>query len=316
MLEPIESLGAVPRLYRITADLQADMDDFRRCAGPRVKAAIAVHFYGVISDLESLRDHCMSAGIALVEDCAHCFSYRSYAQPAGEFGDFVITSSRKFMPTWDGGELIFANHADEVVRRAWPDLTYNLKAIKNTIEFSSASARLGKEIFARFRSQPMPSEPKAAGAGDAQPPSHNHGSIPTDYEDPRFGFGKTAARTSLSSGLISRLLDLEEVIERRRRNFELLRQECDGLRNGRVLVPEMDRCETPYVFPLYVDRGDAVYSELRRVGVPMWRWDECRPSDCAVSVDYGRQVIQFPCHQGLTQSQVASIGALIRKVVG
>jgi dTDP-4-amino-4,6-dideoxygalactose transaminase len=135
------------------------------------------------------------------------------------------------------------------------------------------------------------------------------------YTDPRFDYAHSSARSSLAGDLITKYVSLNEIIERRKRNFQILKERCESLSGATLVGGDQITHETPYVFPLLVDDAERIHKLFRKAEFPVWRWDDIRQSDCPVSRDYSRRLIQFPCHQGLTRRQVESIGRLLAEMV-
>jgi hypothetical protein len=74
------------------------------------------------------------------------------------------------------------------------------------------------------------------------------------------------------------------------------------------------------MFPLLVDRPQAVADALQRAGVPMTRfgamlWPGVDASVCANSADLGRHLIAFPCHQALDDDERAWLHAQVRQAL-
>ena len=75
----------------------------------------------------------------------------------------------------------------------------------------------------------------------------------------------------------------------------------------------------PYVFAMEVENGEAVYPELKRLGVPAYRWETCHPgtgeSRCGNTDRFHSDLIQLPCHQSLTPGELAWIIATVAGAV-
>jgi hypothetical protein len=74
------------------------------------------------------------------------------------------------------------------------------------------------------------------------------------------------------------------------------------------------------MFPLLVDRPQAVFDTLQRAGVPMTRfgatlWPGVDASVCANSADLGRRLIAFPCHQALDDAERTWLHAQVRQAL-
>jgi len=86
-----------------------DVPAAERAITPRTRAIVVVHLYGHPADVAGFRALADSAGLALVEDCAHAHGARLGEQALGVFGDAAAFS---FYPTknlgclGDGGAVV------------------------------------------------------------------------------------------------------------------------------------------------------------------------------------------------------------------
>jgi dTDP-4-amino-4,6-dideoxygalactose transaminase len=111
--EVVSLLGARPRFVDVDPVMCAlDPAAVARAIGPRTRAVIAVHLYGVPGDVGALRDAC--GGVPIIEDAAQAFGSRLHGRAAGTLGDIGCLS---FFPTknlgacGDGGAVIASDQA-------------------------------------------------------------------------------------------------------------------------------------------------------------------------------------------------------------
>ena len=69
------------------------------------------------------------------------------------------------------------------------------------------------------------------------------------------------------------------------------------------------------MFPLQIDHPESHFSALKRLGVPVWRWDDIAVSGCLIATSYRLQLLHLPCHQELTAQQLSWITTVVRKVM-
>lgn len=76
--------------------------------GPRTRAIIAVHYAGVVADMEALAALASEHGLLLVEDAAHAIGAMRAGRRAGSFGDFAAFSFHytKNISCGEGGCLV------------------------------------------------------------------------------------------------------------------------------------------------------------------------------------------------------------------
>jgi perosamine synthetase len=78
-------------------------DDAKRRLGPRTRALIAPHAFGLAVDLEPLR----ALGVPIVEDCAQTLGVRLEGRPVGSLGRLAVCSfyATKLLTTGEGGAV-------------------------------------------------------------------------------------------------------------------------------------------------------------------------------------------------------------------
>lgn len=86
-LEAVHHLEARPVLVDVAEDhFGPDLDQLDWHAGPRTRAVIVVHLYGLPVPMPPLVDWCTQHDFALVEDCSHAHGARWQGQKVGSFG--------------------------------------------------------------------------------------------------------------------------------------------------------------------------------------------------------------------------------------
>src|SRR5262249_31065683 len=105
-VDPFLAYGMDIDFYSIKMDCAVDLDDIQNRITPKTKAILAAHYFGFPQQIGRIRDICDRHQIALIEDCAHVLCGEIDGKPIGSFGDASIFSWRKFLPVYDGGELV------------------------------------------------------------------------------------------------------------------------------------------------------------------------------------------------------------------
>lgn len=74
---------------------------------PRTVGVLAVHLYGMPTDIEAIADLCQRRGAWLLEDCAESLGASANGKPTGSFGDAATFSfyGNKTISTGEGGAL-------------------------------------------------------------------------------------------------------------------------------------------------------------------------------------------------------------------
>ena len=320
MIPPVHWCGAEVAFYRVHADTTADITDIAGKLDGRVKAVMVTHFFGIPQDLAPLRALCDSRGIGLVEDCAHCFFGERDGVAVGSSGDYAIGSSMKFFPIYEGGCLVSRRHA-LAMRLQSAGAGFEVKAALNALENSFAYGRLPglRALLALpLRAKDLLRDTLKRRPGQPGTPSGTASSLAPSSSDSSFDFDPRWAdkRSSRFSQLVIRSTSRARIVARRRRHYLALQQALAGLPGCRPLFAALPDGACPWVFPLLAERPVPLFEALQAAGVPMVRfgatlWPGVDDRVCANSMALGRQLIAFPCHQELRESELAwMIGAI------
>jgi perosamine synthetase len=323
MVPPAHWCGADVAFYRVHPDTAPDLADIEtHLAKGRVKAILATHFFGIPHDLAPLRALCDRHGAGLVEDCAHAFFGARDGVAVGSVGDYAIGSTMKFFPIYEGGCLVSHRHRLDVALRG-AGAGFEMKAALNALEAAFAHGRLPvlRVLLAlplRLKSA-LWNARKSRGTNAAAAPAP---ALAPSSSDSSFEFDARWAdkRSSWLSRAVLRCVSPARIVARRRRNYLDLQRALDGAPGCRPLFARLPDGACPWMFPLLVDRPQAVSEALLRAGVPMTRfgatlWPGVDASVCANSADLGRRLIAFPCHQALDDDERAWLHAQVRQAL-
>jgi len=113
----IAGVGAVPVFVGVTEALVIDLDDLEAKAG-EADVLMLSHMRGHICDMDRLMEICETAGITVIEDCAHTMGAAWRGVPSGRHGlvGCYSTQTYKHMNSGEGGLLVTDD--DEVMARA------------------------------------------------------------------------------------------------------------------------------------------------------------------------------------------------------
>jgi perosamine synthetase len=298
MQSPIEALGARAVHYPLREDLSFDVEDVAARVGPRTRAVLAVHYFGIAADLAQLRALCDAHRIALIEDCAHAFYTRDARGVVGRAGHFAVASIMKFLPSYDGGALIVNDGWVRVPPPRGPGLVHHARAWFGAPEGSTLpGVRAPLRALARLR-RAWVRVPEGESAPVA--PSAVEGSLAFD---PRMSGLGPASLTPL----LLRLGSGAEVRERRRAGFARLAEALHRVRGIAPLVERLPEGAVPYAFPCLADDGDRMASALRARGVQVFRWEFTEAHDCATTRRYARNLLHLPCHQSMRAADFARL---------
>ncbi|TFW30707.1 aminotransferase class I/II-fold pyridoxal phosphate-dependent enzyme [Massilia horti] len=307
MIEPVVWAGARPVFYRIRPDTSVDLIDVAAKLDADCKVLMATNYYGFPQDLVALRAFCDARGIALLEDCAHCFLGQHKGKPVGSYGDYAIASSMKFFPMYEGGVLVSARHSLAGVHLQPAGKGFEAKAAINTLEDSFAYGRL----FVVRALLALPLWLKDVLWGRLKGRKESAPSLAPGSSDGGFGFDPRwlDKRSSLCSRLLLRLVSRPRMGALRRRNYLKLQAALHGLPGCRPLFATLPDGVCPWIFPLLVDRPQPLFRTLKMQGVPILRfgeypWPGVDASVCPASADLSQRVLSFPCHQELREAEL------------
>lgn len=309
MLDGALALGAEVALYPLTPELHPDLDGLRRAAArcrTRPAAVLATHYFGLPRDIAALAAWCRDEGIALVEDCSHALIEADPGAPGraplGRTGRWAVSSPYKFFPCPDGGWLWA--HGDAPLPETAPRPA--------TLGDELRGLRLAAGQWRHPATAPDASGVEAAlaalGPGDAgRDWLERGGTTSADYR------GQDSGRAGLRvSRWIERRTALAPLVERRRARYAQWVAELSGLAGIRPLLPALPAHVAPYMLPLLVDDPAALFYPLKRIGMPIWRWDDMAVSDCAVARRYRQGLFHLPCHQALDDAEMAWMTTAVR----
>lgn len=307
MLDPALALGGEVRLYPLQSDLTPDLAALDALADrtPPAKALLATHFFGLPRDFATLAAWCAARGITLIEDASHAF-FTEYQRPAciGGFGAFVVGSPYKFLPSPDGG-LLYARDAGRLSGIApkaptWRDELRGLlhlwqKARRPTrCELATLDAELA-DIAAH---PPTPAIERRETAGPSP-----------DYRLEHEGLASLRC-----SRRFYRHADIPQIAACRRARYRQWAQATMNLPYFRPLYAELPENCIPYMFPLLIDHPDPHFYWLKRLGLPIYRWDSLAVSTCPTANHYRLHLLHLPCHQSLTDDEMDWMIAVVRKI--
>ena len=314
MLDPTLALGAEVALYPLTPDLHADLDGLRRvaaaCRTPPA-ALLLTHYFGLPREVEAVAAWCREQGIALIEDCSHAlpFTGASATRAAmGASGRYAVSSPYKFFPCPDGGWLWAAGGAPlPPAPPRGPGFRAELRAALQALR---ACSRRPRALPLDAAAAAIEAELTALAAQPAPPGCdwRETSEQPSDEYRPQ----EQAIRGLAISRWIERRTDLQALIARRRTRYRQWLQAVDALPGVAPLFPELPEGVAPYMFPLRVFDPAPLFHPLKRMGLPIWRWDDMAVSACAVARAYRQGVFHLPCHQALDDAQMAWMIALVQ----
>jgi perosamine synthetase len=307
MVAPVVLRGAQPVFYPIDEHGAPQLAWIQAQDLQGVRAMLAAHLFGLPQPMAVLRTWCDDQGIALIEDCAHALFGSSDGRPVGAWGDVAIASLTKFLPLPDGGCMV--TNRDPYTPSLRPaGALGDLRSALDVLETGAVHGRLpganwlvqGAMGLARTLRRPATDKVGTAAPGSEDAPSGN----PTSCVDVQ------RAQMSLAptSRWLARHLPRARIVQARRQRYAELARRLSGVPGMHPLMPNLPSDSAPYVFPLWVQAPDPGYAELRRLGMPVFRWDWHWPGVPDITGDHGlnwaHHVLQLACHQDMTDTEI------------
>lgn len=112
------AVGAIPVIIDIDDSLMLDPEDLEASIGPRTKAVIPVHMWGLVCDMDRIMEIARKHDLRVVEDSCQAVGGAYKGRRTGAIGDVGAFSFNyyKNMTAGEGGAVV-SNH-DDVIKRA------------------------------------------------------------------------------------------------------------------------------------------------------------------------------------------------------
>lgn len=305
MIDPAISLGAEVALYPVTHDLEPDMARLASAAASAatpVRALLFTHFFGFPRSIAEAVRFCTAYGIALIEDCSHVWLPAATHAGVGARGRYAVSSYYKFVPSQDGALLHANSDAPLPPGRRGPPARHELAALVRLLRGGGRHTTLASR-------QPPDANP-IAGVDCARQWIESTNTTSPNYK--AADEGKASLR---SSSWILRRTDSARLAQRRRQRYGEWLAAVRDIPGCRPLFPALPEHCVPYMFPLLLDIAEPHFTRLKRMGMPIWRWDEMALSDCSTAAHYRLALLHLPCHQSLRDDEMSWMTTAVGNVL-
>ncbi|TAK65182.1 DegT/DnrJ/EryC1/StrS family aminotransferase [Methylobacter sp.] len=317
MVEPALWLDAEVLLYHLEPNLSPNQHHLEKLinnATKPIRAMLLPHYFGFPQNIDHWRAFCDTNNIKLIEDCAHSFfGTTTQGKILGTSGNYAVASVRKFFSSPDGGILIGENLSPTSLPTIKPNFKSQLHAILQTLLLSAEFGRLGLPGQLILQLDKWRSKLKHHFLSAQTIPSKEESTtMQWNWFDPALMHIKGLA----TSHILMKYSRTQDIIKIRRKNYAQLIEGIAETQHLKPLFPELPNHVVPYMLPVLLESGEADFDRLKRAGIPLWRWEELAVSDCPVSQRYRLQLLQIPCHQNLTSSEIDWIISQLGKILG
>ena len=313
--EPFAAYGLKCDFYEIKRDCTPDLSEIEARLRSETRVVLAAHYFGFPQKIREFRELCQRKNLLLFEDCAHVLRSEHLGQPLGSFGDASVFSYRKFLPMFDGAELLL--HGTK--KSFSPDWKrersrFNLHAAKHIVGHaldSSLSPTVrsflgGFEAAKKFRRRK-----KTA-------------TVPllrqrVDNNSASFDVAVVNQPMTLPSSWILRHSDVASVADRRRANFLFLQNSFQDIAGVTPLFQKLGQGVCPWVYPLFLDAVPNAHLLLREAGIPAVTWggvrvDEVSERDFPDASFLYDNLVFLPIHQDLSPDHLQTIVETVKRV--
>jgi perosamine synthetase len=315
-IEPMEHFGAEVGFYAVQRDCTPDWTDLESRIHGKVRAILAVHYFGFPCDAARFRALCDRYNLFLIEDCAHVLEGVPSQHRFGEFGDFSVFSPRKYLPLFDGGTLRLNRPAPDFrVRWHFETPLFTLRVAKNLHERRKAPTA---PLRVKRSFDPQTEQPQARRELDIV---HDLPQKPLYVTPDCTSFLTWMADVPMSrlSKLLLSHFRVAEIASKRRSNYSYLLERVSRIEGVEPLFARLPEGVVPWMLPLTIrDRRD-MDMNLRVLGIPAVTWGSVR--DPRIS---GRQFLEadflydclvlLPIHQDLERPHLDLIAEAVRSV--
>ena len=329
MIAPVAAAGATPLFFSLDETGTPRIAEIAKWDLSGVRAMIAAHYFGLPQPMARIRQFCDDRGIALIEDCAHAMFGEADGRPIGSHGHYAIASLTKFLPTVDGGCLVYGRRPAQPPALPSRSIADQLRIIANTLEAGAQHNRLpgmNRVITAGFaaadalRGRRYPATNASTNGGtNGSANGHDPLSVRSRGTAEFAPGSKLWGSASLWSRWIARTARRGRIVARRRRNYRHLAALLADLPGTRLMQPELPEHAAPYVLPLWVDAPARIYQRVRSAGIPVFRWDDVWPDIPMMPGDAGSHwsvhIFQLGCHQDLELDDLAGMADTLRDIL-
>jgi len=310
MVAPVLLAQLTPAYFAIDTEGLPQLEAIDAKTVAATKAIIVAHYFGLPRSLAKVRQWCDQHGIALIEDCAHCYFGEAGEKPVGAWGDFATASLSKFFPVPEAGLVASARRPIEDLTLVSPAPKAQIKGWIDVLELATKYKRLaglnrGLALLFGLKNARAPADPDASSSA-ASGSGSGENDMMRDCD-----MSRIQQKPLWASMTLKAVLPRGRVILQRQKNYAVYARLLAHVQGARPLFPLPSTSVAPYVFPLWVDDADRIYHALKAQSLPVFRWDRIWPGTPTDPADAGprwsRHVLQLLCHQDLSEADVTRI---------
>lgn len=315
-VEAVVRAGCRPDFYRIGKNLDIDVLHLRKKLSVQTRAILVTHFFGFPQELDDIREICRRRDILLIEDCAHALYARDkQSRWLGTHGDYALFSMRKtvFMPNGGAARVNRNGFALPDRGRRFNSPAIYKSAFRSVLEQQASQPG----FFGRTAERVLDLHKHAFPSASIQPGS-------TLGNNPRWYYDVAAFDYEHDIAPFSKLclkgLQPEQIIARRRHNYEQLATLLRPRLARQLVFSELPDGACPLCLPLFAEQRDLVVEKLAdRKIMPFVFGRHLHPLlDTAAfpeAAQLSGSILGLPVHQQLTDQDLATIADTLCSVL-
>lgn len=304
LVEPFIAAGYQLEFYPLQADLTVDLTRLKSQITAKTTHCLLVRYFGNEAQVNSQLAWLSTQGLLTFDDCAH--DLQSFLQP-DLVADAAICSVKKFIASSDGGALRLKSGAKAKLKPL--SLRLELKNLLKTLLLGLQRKKAKQQTLLPAPATEVNSCDKEHATGKEQSAVQDAGQQAGQNHEVLFRYLQNTDKQQHCYRLTPWLFyhtRLELVLAQRQQNSQQLMAGLSQSPLGHLLWPQLPESSAPYVLPFLLNHSSG-FDLLRKRGLQVFRWEELAPTNCSISLDYRHRLIQIPCHQDLTQADIAQI---------
>jgi perosamine synthetase len=312
--EPFAAYGLQCDFYDLQRNCTADFSEIEAQLRSETRILLAVHYFGFPHKIREFEEFCRHKNLLLFEDCAHVLRTEEQGKMLGTFGDASVFSYRKFLPMFDGAELMFS----PMKQMKWhPEHSrFNSQAAKFVVSqaINSSASPVAKILLRAIEARRRGRDTKATA-----PPDTAAWGQRVDNNSASFDPSLLNQPITTASRWILRHLDVAAIARRRRAIFLFLQKNLLDVSGVTPLFGELPEGVCPWVYPLFIDGVPNAHLLLRDLGLPAVTWGGVRVQGISGREFPGANflydnLVFLPVHQNLSEDHLRTIVNAVVKV--
>jgi perosamine synthetase len=293
-VDAVSSAGFNVGFYRVTGDLDVDLEDLDRKVRSRSGVVLVTHYFGFPQPgLAKIAALCGEFGSVLIEDCAHGL----FSGSIGATGAMSIFSIRKSLPVYDGGAL-------QVRPDVFERMNHTLRTPLYATSRSSYALCAKSLIKGLLRKDPLACNESA---------EHFPPIAPVLEPNPHY----VGAFSALSRQL-AKSHHPSVIVAARRRNYQRLDSSLRGTPGYKTVFPQLPSETCPLFLPIWTSNRSELMRLLREDGIETFRFGATAHRLLPDGSDHEAErlrnsILGIPIHQCLELRQIDWIADRVRQ---